>query len=66
MIFSDMDPTRKIERSQVKDFHNNIAASMAELTDAEKVVLLTSHLASLEETLKEKNRRIADLETTNT
>ena len=35
---------------------------MAELKDEEKVVLLNSHLANLNETLKDKSRRIAELE----
>ena len=35
---------------------------MGELKDAEKVVLLNSHLVNLKETLKDKNRRIAELE----
>ena len=40
-----------------------MAASMSELKDAEKVTLLNTHLANLKESLKEKNRRIAELET---
>ena len=35
---------------------------MGELKDGEKVVLLNSHLVNLKETLKDKNRRIAELE----
>jgi gamma-aminobutyric acid type B receptor len=61
-IFSEMHPTRQSQRSQLKDQQNSMAASMAELKDAEKVVLLNSHMANLKETLKDKNRRIAELE----
>ncbi|CAI8046144.1 Gamma-aminobutyric acid type B receptor subunit 2 [Geodia barretti] len=61
-IFSEMHPTRQSQRSQLKDHQNSMAASMAELKDEEKVVLLNSHLANLNETLKDKSRRIAELE----
>ena len=61
-IFSEMHPTKQSERSQIKDHHNSMAAGMAELKDAEKVVLLNSHLTSLKETVKDKNRRITELE----
>ena len=57
-----MHPTRQSQRSQLKDHQNSMAASMAELKDEEKVVLLNSHLANLNETLKDKSRRIAELE----
>ena len=61
-IFSEMHPTRQSQRSQIRDHQSSMAANMAELKDAEKVVLLNSHLVNLKETLKDKNRRIAELE----
>ena len=58
-----MNPSKQSQRSQIKDQHNSMAASMSELKDAEKVTLLNTHLANLKESMKEKNRRIAELET---
>ena len=61
-IFSEMHPTRESERSQIRDHQSSMAVNIAELQDAEKVVLLNYHLANLKETLKDRNRRIAELE----
>ena len=59
-IFSDMDPFKRREKSDIKDNKNNMAIGLAELT--EKVVLLNSQVARLKEILNDKNRRIAELE----
>jgi gamma-aminobutyric acid type B receptor len=62
-IFSDLDPTTKrSEQSQIRDNYNNMVAGMSELNDSEKVAMLNSQLARLKETLSDKNRRIAELE----
>ena len=61
-IFSDMDPSKRTEKSENKDNHNSMAASLSELKDSEKVVLLNSQVARLKETLNDKNKRIAELE----
>ena len=61
-IFSDMDPFKRREKSDMKDNKNNMAIGLAELTDSEKVVLLNSQVARLKEILNDKNRRIAELE----
>ena len=54
-----MDPSK---RSEIKDNHNDMAVNLADLTDSEKVVLLNSQMARLKETLRDKNERIAGLE----
>ena len=59
-IFSDMDPFKRREKSDIKDNKNNMAIGLAELT--EKVVLLNSQVARLKEILNDKNRRIAEPE----
>ena len=58
-IFSGMDPSKRTEN---KDNHNSMAASLSELKDSEKVVILNSQVARLKETLNDKNRRTAELE----
>ena len=68
-IFSGTDPSKRTERSQIKESHNDRAAGMSELTDAEKVTLLNSQVARLQEsvsevkqTISQKNKRISELE----
>ena len=58
-IFSGMDPSKRTDN---KDNHNSMAASLSELKDSEKFVILNSQVARLKETLNDKNRRIAELE----
>ena len=50
-IFSGIDPNKQSVRSQIKDSHNDRAAGMSELTDAEKVTLLNSQVVRLQERL---------------
>ena len=61
-IFSDLDPSRRTEKSEIKDNHNDLAINLSELSDSEKVVLLNSQVARLKEALISNNRRIAELE----
>ena len=61
-IFSHMDPCKRSRMSEIKDNHNDMAVSLADLTDSEKVVLLNSQMATLKETVDDKNKRIAELE----
>ena len=61
-IFSHMDPSKRSEKSEIKDNHNDMAVNLADLTDSEKVVLLNSQMARLKETLSDKIKRIAELE----
>ena len=68
-IFSGTDPSKRTERSQIKESHNDRAAGMSELTDTEKVTLLTSQVVRLQEsvsemkqTISQKNKRISELE----
>ena len=61
-IFSHMDPSKRSEKSEIKDNHNDMAVNLADLTDYEKVVLLNSQMARLKETLSDKIKRIAELE----
>ena len=69
-IFNGIHPSKQEERSQIKESQNERAAGMSELTDAEKVTLLNSQVGRLQEsvsemkqTVNQKNRRIAELET---
>ena len=39
-----------------------MAVGMSELTDIEKVALLTSRVTSLEEKIRDRDRKIAELE----
>ena len=68
-IFSGTDPSKQTDRFQMKESHNDRAAGMSELTDAEKVTLLTSQVVRLQEsvsemkqTISQKNKRISELE----
>lgn len=60
-IFSEMNPTRRTERTQSMD-HHSMAVGMSGLTDTEKVALLTSRLMRLEEKVKERDERITELQ----
>jgi gamma-aminobutyric acid type B receptor len=61
-IFSGMDPTKTTEQSQVREQHSSLVAGMTELNDSEKVVLLVSQIARLNESLDIKNKMITELE----
>ena len=61
-IFSHMDPFKRSQMSEIKDSHSDMAVSLADLTESEKVVLLNSQMSRLKETLNDKNKRIAELE----
>ena len=60
-IFSEMNPTRRSDRTQSMD-HHSMAVGMSGLTDTEKVALLTSRLTRLEEKLKERDERLTELQ----
>ena len=57
-----MDPTKTTEQSQVREQHSSVVAGMTELNDSEKVVLLVSQIARLNESLDIKNKMITELE----
>ena len=68
-IFDGIHPTKQTERSQIKESQNDRAVGMSELTDTEKVTLLSSQVVRMQEsvsemkqTVSQKNRRIAELE----
>ena len=61
-IFSDIDPTKRTEKSENKENHSNIAAKFSNLSDSEKVTQLSSQLAKLEETVNYQKKRISELE----
>ena len=61
MIFRDTHPSKSTYKTQTKE-HHNMALGMSELTDTEKVALLTSRVTSLEEKIRDKDRKIAELE----
>lgn len=62
-IFSATNPTGTVCQTQTKE-HHDMAVGMSELTDSEKLCILTSRVKSLEQKLKDKERRIAELENT--
>ena len=67
-IFSDGDPSNETGRYDTRESHHSQATEMSELTDKEKVVLFRRHMerlqenvSSLQEIVREKNRKIAEL-----
>ena len=66
-VFDGTDPTKQAESSEMRDsYYNDRAVGMPELTDAERVTLLTSQVARLKEKMEQivsqKDQRIAELE----
>ena len=61
-IFSDIDPTKRKEKSENKENQSNIAAKFSNLSVSEKVTQLSSQLAKLEETVNYQKKRISELE----
>ena len=66
-VFDGTDPTKQAESSEMRgSYYNDRAVGMSELTDAERVTLLTSQVARLKEKMEQivsrKDQRIAELE----
>ena len=61
-IFHATDPSRQTEQTMSSE-HHSMAVGLSELTDTEKIKLLTSRVRTLEEKMEEKNKHIIELET---
>ena len=60
-IFRETNPSKQTFKTQSEEYHN-MAVGLTGLTDTEKVSLLTSRVTSLEQKVKNKDRRITELE----
>ena len=60
-IFSGTTPSTQTFKTQSKE-HHNMAVGISELTETERNSLLTSRVQSLEQKMKDKDRRIVELE----
>ena len=61
-IFNETSPNNKRTYCTQSEEYHNIAVGLTGLTDTEKVSLLTSRVTNLEQKVKDKDRRIAELE----